>query len=271
MVVGKGKTCGVRLSHDHLHTSAVSFVKTPTSSLTSDPMSHFWPSPRSPCRANATAATKLIAKRLWYPTKANIKRHFRRGVLETSTSHLSPITQLLQELVEATISHFIYGTHTLRACSTMHDLLLVAHRRRRPSTDQPTRSGNERYRWPNPLRKPYNLELLPLVRQIWNHLCGFLPRKFTSKWLCRRTLRYFSALTNLQELGIDYSKYPLLCRTSDSALKTSHRLFDSLLSRIPKSLADRSCISLGSSRIFKTSSFSTPPPQRSRMTQPIQT
>ena len=60
---------------------------------------------------------------------------------------------------------------------------------------------DEKYRWPTPLQKSYNLGLLPLVKRFRIRLkYGY---EFGPKLLGRSTLRYFSALTNLQELGID--------------------------------------------------------------------
>jgi len=63
--------------------------------------------------------------------------------------------------------------------------------------------GDEKYRWPKPLQKSYNLGLLPLVKRFSIRLQFYRPPEFTPKWLSGCTLRYFSALTNLQELGID--------------------------------------------------------------------
>ena len=55
--------------------------------------------------------------------------------------------------------------------------------------------------WPRPLKRSYELGLLPLVKRF--RIC-LRNSKFTPKRLNWFTLRYFSALTNLQELGIDY-------------------------------------------------------------------
>ena len=57
------------------------------------------------------------------------------------------------------------------------------------------------YMWPRPLKRSYELGLLPLVKRF--RIC-LRNSKFTPKRLNWFTLRYFSALTNLQELGIDY-------------------------------------------------------------------
>jgi len=62
--------------------------------------------------------------------------------------------------------------------------------------------------WPRPLRKSYEIGLLPLVKRFQIRLESSPRSAFTSKQLSGRTLRYFSALTNLQELGIDYLQIP---------------------------------------------------------------
>ena len=146
---------------------------------------------------------------LWYRTKASVKRCFRRGVLETSTSRSSPITNLPQELVDAIISHLIYDTRTLRACSmTCYSWYIAAvpHLHYSLTTDRQIRPGEERYLWPDPLQKSYNLGLLPLVKRFRIRLHN--RHNLTPERLCGRTLRYFSALTNLQELGIDLFDIP---------------------------------------------------------------
>ena len=116
------------------------------------------------------------------------------------------------------------------------DLLLVVHRRRPPSSPltHDRRLGTslavnkivakkihviiinynlrffvtifyKRLRWPNPLRKSYNLGLLPLVKQfrIRAEYC-----KFGRAQLNWYTLGYFSVFTSLQDLGIDNLQTP---------------------------------------------------------------
>ena len=64
---------------------------------------------------------------------------------------------------------------------------------------------NGKSKWPRPLRNSYNLGLLPLVKQF---RIRTFNDPFTPKKLDGRTLRYFSALANLQELGIDELQVP---------------------------------------------------------------
>ena len=60
---------------------------------------------------------------------------------------------------------------------------------------------DEKYRWPKPLQSSYELGLLPFVKRfrirVFNYPCA-------QPTIDDHTLRYFSALTNLQELGIDF-------------------------------------------------------------------
>ena len=62
----------------------------------------------------------------------------------------------------------------------------------------------EKYEWPRPLRNSYNLGLLPLVKRFRIRTDHRYPKHFTPEMLDGRTLRYFSALTNVQELEIDH-------------------------------------------------------------------
>ena len=64
-------------------------------------------------------------------------------------------------------------------------------------------SCSNKYYWPRPLQEFHGFGLLPLVRRFSIRVHGHNAH-FTPKWLGVRTLRHFSALTNLQELGIDY-------------------------------------------------------------------
>ena len=68
--------------------------------------------------------------------------------------------------------------------------------------DTALRSWDKKYQWPTPLRKSYNLGLLPFAKRLRIHLYGHPSNGFTSERLGRCAMRYFSALTNLQELGI---------------------------------------------------------------------
>ena len=73
--------------------------------------------------------------------------------------------------------------------------------------------GNEKPWWPDSFRSMYKLGLFPLVKRFqvqgldadpaW---CG--PATFSPELFDRRTLRQFSALINVRELGIDYLDIP---------------------------------------------------------------
>ena len=184
-------------------------VKTPTSSLTGDLHSvQQW------CRVNIVAVVELLINRLWYRAKAKII--WLLYIPETTTGHPSPIAKLPQELVEMVISCFIYDKCSLMACSmTCYSWYVIAvhHLHHSLTTDNknPPRGLATRYFWPRPLKRSYKLGLLPLVKRLrirmdvmdWKWYGGFAPHRLG--W---RTLRYFSALTNLQELGIDFLQIP---------------------------------------------------------------
>jgi hypothetical protein len=97
-------------------------------------------------------------------------------------------------------SYLIYDVDTLRACSmTCYSwyITTLPHLYYYLKTDEDAPS--KEYFWPTPLQRSHNLGVLPFTRQ----LCIRNISTFTPKQLNGTTLRYFSALTNLQELGID--------------------------------------------------------------------
>jgi len=120
--------------------------------------------------------------------------------------------RLPQELVEMIISYFIYDTRTLLACSTtcrswyFAAVVHLHHSLTSGENCSPSAWGNARkYWWPHPLQNSYELGLLPFVKRFRFRLQSYPYSKFTLDDL---TLRYFSALTHLQELGIDYLQVP---------------------------------------------------------------
>jgi hypothetical protein len=151
---------------------------------------------------------ELLANQFWYRTKAKIKS-FRGGTPEAPTARPSPIAELPQELVEQIISHFVYDRRTLLACSATCYSWYIAtlpHLHHTLTTDNHSLRDEkgERGFWPRPLRRSYKLGLLPLVKRLRIRLGNRDYNKFTPKQFSWGTLAYFSALTNLQELGIDY-------------------------------------------------------------------
>jgi hypothetical protein len=187
-------------------TPTMSLIKTPTSSLTGDSTSHF---PSLQRFTLSDAAIELLTIRLWYRGKAKFVRLLRRRATETPNSSCSsPIARLPLELLENIISYFIHDTESLIACSmTCHSwyILVVPHLHHSLTAyGTPFHSSDKEHEWPKPLQKTYNLGLLPLVKRFRIRMAAYLcHRKFTSESLGSRPLRYFSALTNLQELGID--------------------------------------------------------------------
>ena len=110
------------------------------------------------------------------------------------------------------LSYLIYDTPSLLACSlTCYSwyIAVAPHLHHSLTTDDDYERSlrDTKYWWPKPLRKSYNLGLLPLVKRFRIRL-RIRGDEFTPAWLGWRTLRYFSALTNLQELGIDHLQIP---------------------------------------------------------------
>ena len=154
---------------------------------------------------NTAIACELLVNRIWHRSIAKIKPVFRRGAPEVSTLRSSPVTKLPQELVEIIISYFIYDTRSLLACSTTcHSWYIAAvpHLHHTLTTENDdSRKRDKKHLWPKPLRRSYGLGLLPFVKQFRIRLGQ--RDEFTPRWLGKHTLPYFTALTNLQELGID--------------------------------------------------------------------
>ena len=169
----------------------MSVVKTLISSLTGSTSHHFTQS------FHCTDAA--IVCQIWYRT-AKIKSFFCGGTPEVSASRSS---KLPPELVEMIIFYLIYDMRSLLACSMTCYLwynATVPHLHHSLTTDNDKRY--KKYRWPMPLHRSYNLGLLPFVKRFRIRLGDH--DEFTPRWLSRCTMRRFSALTNLQELGIDH-------------------------------------------------------------------
>ena len=151
---------------------------------------------------------ELLGSVVWYRSRAKIKTIFERGHPETSSS-CPHMRELPQELVEMIIAHFILDTSTLKACSAtcrswyiatlpqLHHTLTLYRR-----NSEPARRGLI------PLEKLGKMQLLPFVKCLQilqpesasyeNPNIWFRPAVFNVQ-----NLAYFSALTNLQELGIN--------------------------------------------------------------------
>ncbi|KAF9780964.1 hypothetical protein BJ322DRAFT_289281 [Thelephora terrestris] len=141
--------------------------------------------------------------RLWdqTKTKTRIKSFFSRE------APLGLIDKLPQELVEEILSYFVDDKRTLLACSLTcwsWYSATVRHLHYSLTTDDNPVSltASKNRWWPRPLEKMYELDLLPLVKRLRIRM---MLRKdlFTPERLDGHNLRYFLALKNLQELGID--------------------------------------------------------------------
>ena len=147
-------------------------------------------------------AIELLVKTIWYRPKLKIARL----LLGVSATQNSQVARLPQELEEPIIVCLIYDKRSLLACSSTCYSWYIAtlpHLHYTLTTDdtETYRTATKDHRCPKPLRRSYSLGLLPLIKRfrIRVEFCDFDP-----DWFNRHTLRCFSALTNLQELGVDY-------------------------------------------------------------------
>ena len=152
---------------------------------------------------------ELLIKRIWYRSLAAIRRMLSASVShETLATRPSAVTRLPTEIVHMIIAQLSCDMRSLRACSLTcyswyiaavphlyHLLITPTYRLRIRST----------FAWSEPLRDMHELGLLPLVKTLQipttrdtDHFPVFSPTRFN-----RRILRHFSALTNVQELGIE--------------------------------------------------------------------
>ncbi|KAF9642564.1 hypothetical protein BDM02DRAFT_3193019 [Thelephora ganbajun] len=124
----------------------------------------------------------------------------------------SPVAMLPQEIIEMIIAHLIYDTRSLLACSlTCYSWYIVAVRHLHHTLIAQYRFPPicPKLQWPKPLREANKLGLLPLVKKFQIHREDHRNlSKFSTKRLNCCTLRHFSALTNVQELGLDYLDIP---------------------------------------------------------------
>lgn len=184
-------------------------TKTPTSSLSGSHTTHF---PPLHLITTTMTAVELLAKRVWYRTRARIERVGPKSASsETSAARSSTASTLPQEIVEMIIAYLIHDLRSLRTCTlTCHSWYIAAVPRLHHTLVAPTdsRVRGRKSAWPKPLRHNHRLGLLPLVKTFW--VCGSRSGQveFSSKMLNRCNLRQFSTLTNVQQLKIDYLDIP---------------------------------------------------------------
>ena len=151
---------------------------------------------------------------------------------ESSTTRPSHSARLPVEILEMIIVHLIYNTRSLLACSlTCYSLYIVTvpHPHHTLITQTYRRYPDRKLKLPKPLWDVYNLGLPPLVKKF--HICGAERsdcRVFSPKLFSWCTLRHFTALANVQELGIDHldipSFIPRINRYFGHSLPTVHSL-----------------------------------------------
>ena len=114
------------------------------------------------------------------------------------------INSLSQELIDEIVSYFVYDTGTLLACSrTCRSWNVAATPLLHFSLTAyigSTYLDSEKHQWPKPLKRSYELGLLRFVKRF--RIRSLAGLKFSPKRLNGSTIRYFSALTNLQKIHI---------------------------------------------------------------------
>ena len=185
-------------------------AKTPTSSLPGSHTPYF-------SSAHLTIITgiviELLIKRAWYRSSARIRRMRSASASRiTLDTRPSSAARLPLEIVEIIIAQLVYDMESLHTCSqTCYSWYIAAVPHLYHTLTSPICYGweNTLFVWSKPLRNMHKLGLLPLVKnlRIRTQRCSF-PETFSPIRFNRHILRQFSALTNVQELGIDYLDIP---------------------------------------------------------------
>ena len=187
----------------------------------------------------STTAIERLAKRVWHGGRARVTQLFsthgspkvpiaRLPINPEASSPLYPPipnftlpaseleprfqprlpadAKLPLEIVETIISHLIYDTHSLLACSLtcyswyiasvphLHHTLVV---RSGPWSYQP------KLQWPTPLQNASELNLLPFVKKFRIRRAAYEYGLFLPKKLDHQILHQISGMTNVRELDID--------------------------------------------------------------------
>jgi hypothetical protein len=171
--------------------------KTPASSLSGRLTAH---SSLLRLTTITAAVIELLTKRVLHRIRGTRSAD---GSNKISPTPSSPATKLPPEIVEMVIAH-IHDKHRLLAFSlTCRSWYITSISHLHHTFVIPTNGGASA--WPKQLRSMHKRGLLPLVKKFqislaWN---SFFPKRFDC-----RTLRHFWALTNVQELRIDFLDIP---------------------------------------------------------------
>ena len=137
---------------------------------------------------------------VWYRSKAKLKNTFKPGSPETSGGSRPYAGGLPQEILEMIIAHVPPDTPTLKACSrTCRSWYIVTLPHPRHTVTLYRRSMDRTRDGLVPLQKLKKMGLLPFIVRLRIMSCSSLPPDLFNA----KALDYFSALTNVQELGFD--------------------------------------------------------------------
>ena len=182
------------------------FPRSPTSSLSGS---------ETPCAAtfrhSIIVGVERFANAVWYRSKAKLKGTLARRNSDPSVGSRHP-RWFPSEIVEMIIAHLTYDIPTLKACAaTCFAWYNVATPHLHYTLTLRWWSADTSHKHVNPLAALYKLGLLPFVQQVRfepapSTIPLVVPAIFDS-----RSMRYFGALTNLQDLAIAhlyFSKFP---------------------------------------------------------------
>jgi len=160
---------------------------------------------------------ELLGSVVWYRSKAKIKNTLKRDRSETSPSH-PYVGGLPQELVEMITAHVQFDTQTLKACSRTCRSWYIATLPYLHHTLTLCRKDWNRVRGGLiPLQKLNKMQLLPFVERLRISHCYADP-VLPSEIFNAKCLAYFSALTNVQELGFNRLDLRLLIQQAQPYL-----------------------------------------------------
>jgi len=148
---------------------------------------------------------ELLVKRVLYRTLARIRKIRSGGASPETPTHCSPAARLPFEIIEMFITYLKYDTPSLRACTmTCYSWYMAAvphlHRTLTVNVDP----WDRKHRWPSPILYMHMHGSLPLVKEFRVRGGGYFSTGFSPKLFNCCILRQFSALSNVQDLEIEY-------------------------------------------------------------------
>ena len=177
------------------------------------------------------AVIGLPVKQVWHRIRGTRSADVYHNISSTPPS---PATRLPQDIVEMVIIYLIYDKYSLLACSlTCHSWYIasIPHLHHTLVTSSCPFAYEPKTGWPKPLRGMHKSGLLPLVKRFQVRE-GAHP--FSQELFDCSVIRHFWALTNVQELGIEYLDIPSFMPRIQRYFKNILPTVRSLSLRAPK-------------------------------------